>query len=289
MDGDDQLAWRTRPVANAPVEELGGRVVRLEVLDDRPSAGQAVLADVEFVVEPEQKGAGQPADSVGGASGGDGASRSHKPNHKGKTATPPGKGAAPRRSPRRPAFTALELLAATALTGLLLATVLHVIGTLNRGRAARDGRLDAGLWKADLLETLRRDLGGSTAIRYEPGRVVLTGHAALDRATMRPADEPVTVTYDVVTVRGRGWLRRRQASRDGLSAAPAWSELICPDVIAFALSAPPGSPPPAAPVAGEAGQPVPSAVVVQLDGPGGRLIDEDTGGALTSGPTVREG
>jgi hypothetical protein len=36
--GDGQLAWRTRLVASAEAESLGARVVRLEVLDERPAA-----------------------------------------------------------------------------------------------------------------------------------------------------------------------------------------------------------------------------------------------------------
>jgi hypothetical protein len=54
VSGDRRLAWRLRPVANAGVEELGGRVVRLEVLDER-LAPPPVLVAVETVVgEPAQ-------------------------------------------------------------------------------------------------------------------------------------------------------------------------------------------------------------------------------------------
>jgi len=37
IDADPTLAWRTRRVANPPIEQLGGRVVRVEVLDTAPA------------------------------------------------------------------------------------------------------------------------------------------------------------------------------------------------------------------------------------------------------------
>jgi hypothetical protein len=55
VPGDRRLAWQMRPVANAGVEELGGRVVRLEVLDER-LAPPPVLVAVETVVGEPAKG-----------------------------------------------------------------------------------------------------------------------------------------------------------------------------------------------------------------------------------------
>ena len=48
VPGDARLSWRTRPVANGDVEDLGGRVVRLEIFDER-AGGRPVLVGVEFV------------------------------------------------------------------------------------------------------------------------------------------------------------------------------------------------------------------------------------------------
>ena len=53
---------------------------------------------------------------------------------------------------------------------------------------------------------------------------------------MEAGDEPVTVTYAVVTAGGRGWLVRRQAARDGGSDEPPWAEAVCPDVTGFSVS-----------------------------------------------------
>ena len=52
--GDRRLAWRLRPVANAGVEELGGRVVRLEVLDERVAPPPVLVAVETVVAEPAQ-------------------------------------------------------------------------------------------------------------------------------------------------------------------------------------------------------------------------------------------
>jgi hypothetical protein len=60
VPGDSRLAWRTRPVANGGVEELGGRAVRLEVLDRRTHP-PPVLVGVEFVVAQAPESGKPPA------------------------------------------------------------------------------------------------------------------------------------------------------------------------------------------------------------------------------------
>ena len=175
----------------------------------------------------------------------------------------------------RRAFSILELLAATALAALMMLAFLHVIGSVGRTRAAMARRGGDEAWKADLLETLRRDLVNATGIRYDGGRVTLTGHAALDRATLAPGHEPVAVTYGVRSVGGRGWLFRRQAPRDGFSAGPAWEELVCPDVTGFSLR--PATTLQAAALTAKGPdepQPLPPAVVVEMQGPSGRVLEQ---------------
>jgi hypothetical protein len=165
----------------------------------------------------------------------------------------------------RRAFTILEMLAATALTALLMLAVFQVIGSVGRTRAAMARQPETGFWKADLLDTLRRDLSNSTAVRYEAGGVTLTGHGALDRATLAPTDEPVTVTYGIATIAGRNWLYRLQTPRAAAARQP-WRELVCADVTDFSVR-------PVATVAlpmareGQDAQPTPAAVVVEIAGP----------------------
>ena len=64
--GDRRLAWRLRPVVNAGVEELGGRVVRLEVLDERLSPSSVLVAVETVVAEPAQTPATARAKPAGG-------------------------------------------------------------------------------------------------------------------------------------------------------------------------------------------------------------------------------
>jgi len=56
IDADPTLAWRTRLVANPPIEQLGARVVRVEVIDTAPvvpgtGAGEAdrVMVTVDLI------------------------------------------------------------------------------------------------------------------------------------------------------------------------------------------------------------------------------------------------
>src|SRR5215212_9647609 len=74
VSGDRRLAWRLRPVANAGIEELGGRVVRLEVLDERLSP-PPVLVAVETVVAEPAKGPTTTTTKPAGARGAKGKSR----------------------------------------------------------------------------------------------------------------------------------------------------------------------------------------------------------------------
>jgi hypothetical protein len=60
VPGDAGLAWRLRPVANGGVEELGGRVVRVEILDERVTPSPVIVA-VETVVEEPADVAKPPA------------------------------------------------------------------------------------------------------------------------------------------------------------------------------------------------------------------------------------
>jgi type II secretory pathway pseudopilin PulG len=77
---DSDLAWRTLPVPNAPIQELGGAVVRLEIVDERPTAADPIVASVEFVVEPEPARAAATAPVTGQSAGTPTARKSPKPS-----------------------------------------------------------------------------------------------------------------------------------------------------------------------------------------------------------------
>jgi hypothetical protein len=175
----------------------------------------------------------------------------------------------------RRAFTILELLAATALTALLMVAVLHVVGTLGASRTALARQADLGAWRSDLINTLRRDFTNASQATFARDGVTLTGHGALDPVTLEFGHEPVTVVYGLATIHDRRWLVRRQSPRDGLSNQPAWVELLCPDITGFTIR-------PAAglgvvridPVQAGARAGVPAVVTVLLEGANGPVMNE---------------
>src|SRR5689334_23223354 len=115
---------------------------------------------------------------------------------------------------RRRAFTILELLAATALTSVLMAAVLHVVGAIAASRAALARQADAPAWRADLLDLLRRDMTNASKVIFAPNSMTLTAaHGALEPATLEFRHEPVTVVYGLSQIHDRPWLVRRQSPR----------------------------------------------------------------------------
>lgn len=143
-------------------------------------------------------------------------------------------------------FTLLELLAASALAAVLMVVMLQVIASLARGRVVLERETAAGPapWQADLVEIIRWDLFHATDGTAEPNRLRLAGHGSLDRATLEAAHRPVTVVYALEQLGGRTWLVRRQSPRGGMTNERGWSELVCPDVIGFAVEPVEAPPPP---------------------------------------------
>lgn len=171
----------------------------------------------------------------------------------------------------RRAFTTVELLAATALTAVLMVAVLHVIGSIGRNRAALMRQQGPDPAHAAVLDALRWDLTHARSARFAPGRLTLSGYGAADRDTLAPRHLPATVVYEAVTVAGRRWLVRRQAPRDALAGRGEWSELLCADALRF--TAEPARPPQGG-TARAATRGVPPAVRVRIDLAGGTSIDE---------------
>lgn len=181
------------------------------------------------------------------------------------------------------AFTLLELLAATALAAVLMVVLLQVVASMARGKVVleRDAAADTAPWQSDLLENLRWDLTNTVEGTAEPGRLRLSGHGSLDRATLEPEHRPVNVSYAVEQRGGRSWLVRRQSPRGGLTNERGWSELVCPNVASFIVE-PVEAPdpvwakigvrrPPRAPVTLDAST---RAVRLRVDGITGVIVDQ---------------
>ena len=171
----------------------------------------------------------------------------------------------------RRAFTLVELLAATALSAVLMLAVLQVIGSIGRSRPAR-GDTDLSQ-RDDLVELLRRDLSQSTSIRFGSNEVTLTGHSAIEPGTRALSHQPVTVTYVVMTIGGRSWLVRRQIARNGRSMDAPYIELVAPDVSRLEIQ-PTGMTVVALAPSGE-GQPIPPTVVIRLTGSDGKTWERE--------------
>ncbi len=57
VPGRPDLSWRTEPVSNPAVEALGGRAVRLQVIDRRDPAGSTDPVTVDLVLPPTAEAA----------------------------------------------------------------------------------------------------------------------------------------------------------------------------------------------------------------------------------------
>jgi prepilin-type N-terminal cleavage/methylation domain-containing protein len=170
----------------------------------------------------------------------------------------------------RRGFTLLELLACTALTALLMLAILKIVASLGASRAALARQPQVQPWRADLLDTLRRDLTNASLVSFQAGGLTLVSHASLDPGDLTLGHQPSTVVYGLTTLGGRSWLVRRQSSRDTLSSTAPFAELLCPDVTAFSVR------PATALVTTADAVPVPPVVTVSIDGPSGSIVDDQT-------------
>ena len=168
----------------------------------------------------------------------------------------------------RKAFTLLELLACTALTALLMLAILKIVASLGASRAALARQPQVQPWRADLLDTLRRDLTNASQVTFQADGITLVSHASLDPADLTLGHQPATVAYALTTLHGRTWLVRRQSPRDTLSNTAPFAELLCPDVTIFSIR--PGT----ALITTSNAIPVPPTVIVSIDSPTGPIVNQ---------------
>lgn len=146
----------------------------------------------------------------------------------------------PTRFPKlRHGFTAVEMLAATALSALLMLTVVQVIGALARDRHVMDEaerRAPSSQPPCSALaELFRQDLAHTSRLEYKANSIVLTGHALLDGTTREPTHRPSVVRYLLWKVGERSWLVRQQGTPDPPSRRDAALDLLWPNVAGFEL------------------------------------------------------
>lgn len=112
--------------------------------------------------------------------------------------------------PRRSGLTLVELLAATALAGLLLAALSGVLETLRTQRETLRRNHPVAPWQARARRQIRWDLAHARWMLVRPRELHLIGYAARgpDGAV---GHRPARVVYVVRTLGGRSWLLRRES------------------------------------------------------------------------------
>ena len=133
-------------------------------------------------------------------------------------------------------FTTLELLFAAALTVMLMAAILSLIGSINRAGAVMADN-DRGITtdRQHLVELFRRDLAEAQSGQFGNNLTILEGFCSLDQVTLQPTHRPVRVRYEIQEQNGRFSLVRRQTELDRLSSQNEWSELVCQGIREYAL------------------------------------------------------
>lgn len=167
----------------------------------------------------------------------------------------------------RPAFTLLELTAASVLAALLLAGLLATLRCVARQKRMFDAAAARRPGTQLLAEQLRRDVIDARFMQSTAGGLRLVGLIAQDHTTRVPTGRLADVTYRVAP--GGGLVRREshldQASDNAAREEPVWSDVSRLEVVA--LESTPG-------LSRRSGglQPVPPHLLVAVYGPQGQPI-----------------
>jgi len=140
---------------------------------------------------------------------------------------------------RQVGFTLIELVAATALSALLMVGVLHVTVTVNRDaqRASARGTTRAHLAQTESLAALlRHDLVHAHHVRWAPNELHVSGENGLDPRDLTPTHRPARVSYFLQSAGRTTWLVRRQTDRADVTNQDANTTLILGGVGGFGLS-----------------------------------------------------
>ncbi len=138
------------------------------------------------------------------------------------------------------AFTLIELLAATALAGVLMVGVLGVITSLGRTkqqmRLLEDGAPTPHIER--FLDLLRLDLthGELTGHFRGQGPIEIAGHGGLDPRALTITHRPASIVYGVRELGGALWLVREQTLLDEPTNRRTTTALVLRGVSAVALT-----------------------------------------------------
>jgi prepilin-type N-terminal cleavage/methylation domain-containing protein len=145
------------------------------------------------------------------------------------------------------AFTLIEMLAATALSALLMVGLMRVVGTVRLpGRSGQSPQAhntsEAHDRFLDAVDLIQWDLVHARMIRLGQNTVTVEGYSSLqrtdrllggDRARVARPHRPVRVRYFLRTVAGQTWLVRQQTDLDDPTSRNTWAELVACGVDRF--------------------------------------------------------
>ena len=135
---------------------------------------------------------------------------------------------------RRPtkAFTLIELLAALAISGMLIVAALTVASDLGRSEARAQVRHKDTWLHAPIRAVVSLDLLNAAGWNQTEHGYLLRTQSSLAPGSMELRHLPATVEYTLQALDGHTWLTRTQHS---LTAEPDVTDLVCSGVQYFGL------------------------------------------------------
>jgi hypothetical protein len=130
-------------------------------------------------------------------------------------------------------MTAIEVLAATILASLMLASVVGVLGGLARQQRKLMAPGGEKSWHQRLASQIEWDLQNSREYNAMPTGVRLTGFAGRDFANGRPTGRPTTIDYYLMNAGGETYFVRREAHVDARTNSNWRSEVAARGVTRF--------------------------------------------------------
>lgn len=138
----------------------------------------------------------------------------------------------------RQGFTAIELLAATALAALLMVAVLGVLTSMAVGQKALFDRPVPTNWQSRLVGLMEKDLINARSLQQMPNGFQLAGWSGSDVASGLTVHRETTVGYEIVEIDQRPMLVRRETDINSASLNNVFTNLVCFDVRSIRLVEP---------------------------------------------------
>ena len=126
-------------------------------------------------------------------------------------------------------FTAIEMIATTALAAILMIGLLSITSSISRSQARLDDHKPRRSVRDQLTHLLRWDLTHARAVRVkETSRLQLLSYNDIDRQGGEASHQPVRIEYRLKQNEPRSVLVRRQ--RPGNASKPWQVDALLPDV-----------------------------------------------------------